>query len=236
MRLELNFKIEKNELPIDFRRIFVSFFKNSIEKYDKDLFETIYGVGQEKKLTFAPFFTPEQFQHDKIILKTNNIKIILSTEDDLLGLHYFNAFLQNLETPYHFNQNILFLTRVIKITENKIEKNETIFKLLSPLIIREKLDENKSWYHLLDDKGMDILKRNMITTLKNQFPLKYLEEVKIFPIETKKTVLTFYGIKMQGTLGVIKIEGRKEILNSLYKSGALSSKKSMGFGLLEVIQ
>ncbi|MGL5544130.1 MAG: CRISPR-associated endoribonuclease Cas6 [Cetobacterium sp.] len=41
---------------------------------------------------------------------------------------------------------------------------------------------------------------------------------------------------MQGTLGLIEIRGRKEILNSLYKSGALSSRKSMGFGMLDIIE
>ena len=41
---------------------------------------------------------------------------------------------------------------------------------------------------------------------------------------------------MQGSLGVIKVKGRKEILNYIYKSGVLSSRKSMGFGLLEVVE
>lgn len=236
MRLELNFVVENNALPIDFRKSLVSFFKTIIESYDKDLFKKLYDVGQEKRITFAPFFTPLQFNQEEIILKSNNIKVIFSAEDDLLGLHFFNAFLQNLNNPYRFKNNILTLTRAIKIKEQKIENNEAIFKLLSPLIIREQLDEKKSWYHLLDEKGLTVLKRNLLATLKDDFPQKYLEEIEIIPLETKKTITTFYGIKMQGSLGLIKIMGRKEILNSLYKSGALSSRKSMGFGLLEVIE
>lgn len=236
MRLELNFIIKNNELPIDFRKTLVSFFKNTIEIYDKDLFKKLYDIGQEKRTTFAPFFTPLHFNQDRIILKNNNIKVIFSTEDDLLGLHYFNAFLQSLNNPYNLKHNTLILIRVIKIKEKKIENSEVIFKLLSPLIIREQLNEKKSWYHLLDEKGLTILKRNLLTTLKDDFPQKYLEELKIIPLATKKTITTFYGIKMQGNLGLIKIIGKKEILNNLYKSGALSSRKSMGFGLLEIIE
>ncbi|MGL4865024.1 CRISPR-associated endoribonuclease Cas6 [Cetobacterium sp.] len=236
MRLELNFIVEKNEIPIEFRKTIVSFFKSVIENYDKDLFKSLYDIGKEKRVTFAPFFTPLQFNKDSILLKSNNIKVIFSTEDELLGLHYFNAFLQNLENSYTFKNNKLTLTRAIKTKEKKIENDKAIFKILSPLIIREQLDEDKSWYHLLDEKGIEILKRNLLATLKGEFPEKYLEELEIFPLETKKVVTTFYGIKMQGTLGIIEIRGRKEILNSLYKSGALSSRKSMGFGMLDIIE
>lgn len=236
MRLELNFIVENNELPIEFRKTLVSFFKNVIESYDRDLFKKLYDIGQEKRITFAPFFTPLQFNQDKIILKNNNVKVIFSAEDDLLGLHYFNAFLQNLNNSYNLKQNTLTLIRAVKIKEKKIEDNEAVFKLLSPLIIREQLNEKKSWYHLMDEKGLTILKRNLLTTLKADFPEKYINELKIIPLETKKAIITFYGIKMQGNLGLLKIIGRKEILNSLYKSGALSSRKSMGFGLLEIIE
>ncbi len=236
MRLELNFIVEKNEIPIEFRKTIVSFFKSVIENYDKDLFKSLYDIGKEKRVTFAPFFTPLQFNKDSILLKSNNIKVIFSTEDELLGLHYFNAFLQNLENSYTFKNNKLTLIRAIKIKEKKIENDKAIFKILSPLIIREQLNEDKSWYHLLDEKGIEILKRNLLTTLKGEFPEKYLVELEIFPLETKKVVTTFYGIKMQGTLGIIEIRGRKEILNSLYKSGALSSRKSMGFGMLDIIE
>ena len=236
MRLELNFIVEKNEIPIEFRKTIVSFFKSVIENYDKDLFKSLYDIGKEKRVTFAPFFTPLQFNKNSILLKSNNIKVIFSTEDELLGLHYFNAFLQNLENSYTFKNNKLTLIRAIKIKEKKIENDKAIFKILSPLIIREQLNEDKSWYHLLDEKGIEVLKRNLLTTLKGEFPEKYLVELEIFPLETKKVVTTCYGIKMQRTLGIIEIRGRKEILNSLYKSGALSSRKSMGFGMLDIIE
>lgn len=236
MRLELNFYLSKNELPLDYRRMIVSFFKKTIELYNKGLLKLVYDIGQEKNITFAPFFNPKEFTKDKIILNNGDIKVIISIEDELLGLHFFNAFLQNLEKSYYISENILNLSRVKKLKEKKIENNEATFKIISPLIIREKKDEKKSWYHLLDEEGIKILKRNLISTLKDSFPEKYLNEVEIIPMETKKTVTTFYGIKMQGSLGVIKVSGRKEILNSFYKGGTLSSRKSMGFGLLEVLE
>lgn len=236
MRLELNFTLNKKELPIDYRRIIVSFFKNTLENYDKDLFKMIYDVGQEKKVTFAPFFNPESFGENIIELKNYNIKIIFSTEDELLGLHFFNAFLLNLEKEYKFGMNAITLTRVIKLKEKEIGNEEVIFKILSPLLIREQINEKKSWYHLLDEKGIEILKKNLVFSLKNLYPEKYVNELKIVPIEIKKTVTKFYGIQIQGTLGTVKISGKKEILNTIYKSGVLSSRKSMGFGLVEILE
>lgn len=236
MRLELNFTVDKNELPLDYRRVIISFFKKTIEGYSKDLYKILYEIGQEKHMTFAPFFNPKEFQKEKIILNSSNIKLIFSVEDELLGLHFFNAFLQNLNKSHSFSNNKLDLNRVIKIKEKIIDQDEVFFKIQSPLIIREKLDEKKSWYHLLDDKGISILKRNLLESLKDKFPVKYLQEIEIEAINYKKIIVSFYGIKMQGSLGVIKVKSRKEILNYIYKSGVLSSRKSMGFGLLEVVE
>lgn len=235
MRIELNYKVENNKIPMDFRRIIVSHHKKTMELYNKELFEILYGIGVEKDVVFSLFFSPEKFEDDYILLKDNKIKVFVSIADEILGIHYLNAFLQNLNNGLKFKDNVLTLEKAIKLREKRIEKDEVIFKITSPLIIREKLDEKRSWYHILDEKGIKILKRNLKESLKNKYPERYIDEIKITPIKTKQTITKFYGIKMQGTLGMIKVEGKKEILNHLYKSGALSSKKSMGFGYLEIV-
>lgn len=235
MRIELNYRVENNKIPMDFRRIIVSHHKKTMELYNKELFEMLYDIGVEKDVVFSLFFSPEKFENDYIFLKDNKIKVLISIANEILGIHYLNAFLQNLNNGLKFKDDILTLEKVIKLKEKIIEKDEVIFKITSPLIIREKLDEKRSWYHILDEKGIEILKRNLKESLKNKYPEKYIDEMKIIPLETKQTITKFYGIKMQGTLGIIKVEGKKEILNYLYKSGALSSKKSMGFGYLEIV-
>lgn len=236
MRIELILCLDGKEIPIDYRSGILSFLKNSLKQYNDEIYHLVYDVGQEKDITFSPFFIPEEFQKDKIILKNNFIKIFYSVENQLLGLHIYNSFLNILNKPYPFFNTTIKLDRVNKLKEKEILNETTVFKILSPVIIREQLSQDKSWYHSLDEKGMDILKKNMIHKLKNRFPEKYLESLEIKPLKLKKTITTFYGIQMLGSLGVIEIKGKKEILNYLYKSGLSTSRKSSGFGMLDILE
>lgn len=234
MRLELYFNLENNTLPIDYRRGFLSFFKKTLELYNTDIFKLIYGIGKKKNITFAPFFSLNKFSKNFIILKKNDVKVIFSTDDQLLGIHFFNAFKNMIEIPRSFFKNTITLKKIIQIKEKEITKNSINFKILSPIIIREQIDEKRSWYHFLDEKGISILKKNLFEQLKNKFSEKDLQEIKIEPISIKKTVVFFYNINMTATLGSIKVEAKKEILEYFYKSGISPSKKSAGFGMLDI--
>lgn len=235
MRIELHYTIENMKIPMEFRRVIVSHHKKTMELYNKDIFKQLYEKGKEKDVVFSFFFSPIKFEKEHIILKDNRVKVLISIADEILGIHYLNAFLQNLNNELRFENNIITLKKVIRKKEKIIESNEVVFKITSPLIIRDKIDEKKSWYYFLDEKGIEILKRNLKRNLKDKYPEKYIDDIKIIPVMVKKVVTSYYGIKMQGTLGIIKVEGKKELLNYLYKSGALSSRKSMGFGYLDIV-
>lgn len=234
MRIELYFSLENNILPTDYRRGFLSFFKKSLELYNLDIFNIIYGIGKKKDITFAPFFSLEKFDKNTIFLKKNDIKLIFSTEDQLLGIHFLNAFKNMIGKKRSFFKNSITLKKIKQVKEKEITTNCITFKTLSPIIIREQIDEKKSWYHYLDEKGILILKNNLLDYLRNRFPEKELKEIKIEPISIKKTVVFFYNINMTATLGIIKITADKEILNYFYKSGLSPSKKSAGFGMLDI--
>lgn len=237
MRFELIFGLEKEIIPIDYRSGILSYFKSTFEKSDETLYSSIYEKGVEKNITFSVFFKVKEFKKDCIILKDKDIKIVYSVEDTLLAIKIFNAFLDNLHQSYPFyKENKIKLMKIVKKDEEKIEGDEVIFKLLSPMIIREKLDEKKSWYYELDKKGIEVWKKNIKHSLSKKFPERYLEELEIEGISTKKTVIKFYKINMVGTLGVIKVKGKKEILNFLYKSGVSTSRKSFGFGMVDIIK
>lgn len=235
MRFELIFSLENLEIPLDYRSGILSFFKKALEEYNKEILHLVYDIGKQKDITFSPFFIPESFEKDKIILKNNIFKIFYSVENQLLGIHIYNSFLNILNKTYPFFENIIKLERVNRLDEKEINQDTVIFKILSPVIIREQLSENKSWYHLLDEKGIEILKKNMVYTLKDRFPEKYLEELTIKPLKMKKTITTFYGIQMMGSIGTIEVNGKKEILTYLYKSGLSTSRKSSGFGMVDIL-
>ncbi|MGK4198688.1 CRISPR-associated endoribonuclease Cas6 [Fusobacterium sp. HC1336] len=235
MRIELNFLLTSNTIPADYRRGFLSFFKMSFEKYDKKIFDLIYNIGAKKDFTFAPFFHLDSFHNQTFYLNKKNLKVLMSIEDDLLGLHFYKAFENVISQEHHFFSNTISLKKVQQIEEKVINSNSVIFKILSPIIIREKLNEEKSWYHTLDSKGIEVLKENLIHSLNEKFDKKTIQALQIEPINIKKTVVTFYKIKMNATLGTIKITGDKKLLEYLYKSGLSSSKKSAGFGMLDIL-
>lgn len=237
MRFELYLELKKNIIPIDYRSGVLSYFKSTFEKSDEILYNSIYEKGVEKNITFSIFFKVKEFKKDCIVLKDKNIKIVYSVEDTLLAIKIFNAFLDNLHRSYPFyKDNTINLIKVIKKDEKEIDKDEVVFKLLSPMIIREQIDEKKSWYYELDEKGINIWKKNIKHSLSKKFPERYLDELEIEGIATKKTVIKFYKINMVGTLGTIRIKGKKEILNFLYKSGVSTSRKSFGFGMVDIIK
>ena len=108
---------------------------------------------------------------------------------------------------------------------------------LSPIVIREQIEkegEKKEWFHLLDEKGIEILKKNMCYSLKEKFKIGELEALEIKPIEVRKTVVHFYKIKFPATNGKLVIKGDKKILNYLYRIG-LGGKCPSGFGMLELL-
>lgn len=237
MRFKLEFQIKNNTIPLDYRRGIVSYFKRCLINYNEEIFNLVYGVGAKKDITFAPIFSIKNFSKENIELHNGNLKVFYSIEDTLLGIHIYNSLSKyiNKEAPF-FSKNTITLKNITSIDEKIISNNEVIFKLLSPMIIREQLDENKSWYHTLDEKGIEIWKKNIIFSLKEKFPINELKKISIENINTKKTVVKFYKTNMVAILGTVKVKGDENILNFLYKRGLSTSRKSFGFGMVDIIE
>lgn len=234
MRYEIELELKEKILPLDYRRNFISLFKKVLEDYNKDLKEAIYEKSDIKNFTYSIYLPIEKIEGGKIFLKSSRIKLFLSTEDIMLSLHFLNAFLESKSKKIILNsENSVEIIKVKKLHEKEIKENYRVFKTLSPIVVKEHTRE-KDFYHLLDEEGIKVLKKNIIFNLKDKFPIKYLEEIEIIPIETKKTVVSYYGIKMQVTLGTIGIKGNKDILTHFYKCG-LGSKRSAGFSMLDLI-
>lgn len=235
MRMKLEFFLDDNKIEYDYRRIIISFFKKTLETYNEDIKEIVYGIGSKKEMCFSPFFKAKEFKDGHIILENGKLNIFISFNDKLLGIHFFNALLGMINKEFRFRDNVLKLEKVSKVEEKNIKTEEVVFKLLSPLVIREILDNRKSWYHYLDEKGLEILKKNLIYNLKEKFPVEYIEKLEIVPLDIRKVIVEFYGLKIQSTLGTIRVKGKKEILEYLYRTGLSTSKKSAGFNMLDVV-
>lgn len=237
MRLKIECSLENKIIMLDYNRKILSFFKKSLELYSKEIKENYYGKPCEKDMSFSCFFPLQKIENDKIYLKENNFKIFITFNSIVDGIHFYNSFIlaKNKKTKFISGGNSFFIKNITKINEKPILKDIAIFKTLSPIVIREKRECEKDWYHFLDEKGIEILKKNICYSLKEKFSLEKLEKLEIIPIDMKKTVVNFYDIKFTATKGTFAIKGDKKILEYFYKSG-FGSRKSSGFGMQELIK
>lgn len=232
MRFEIRCKLKEKVISTDYRRKILSFFKRSLEEYNVDIKRAIYDDPKRRNFTFSVYLPVEKIEKGRIYLKNKDIKIFLSIENMMEGLHFLNALLGSKEKKFPMSENSFIVDEIRERQEKEITRDMAIFKTLSPIVIRE---GKNSWYHDFDEKGLKILKKNTLYNLKETFSKASLEEFEIVPIKTKRTVVNFYKANFPVTLGIFYVKADKKILNFLYKSG-FGSRSSAGFGMLEIIE
>lgn len=231
MRYEIRFKLDEARIIIDYRRKIMSYIKSILEAYDKSIKDKFYDTNKSKEFTFSVYLPIQKFTKEEIILKNDLMKVYLSINGMEDSLHFTNAVLGSVNQTYLLGKNKMKVLGVRPIREKEIRSNQAIFKTMSPIVIRE---HDNQWFHDFDEKGIDILKKNTVANLSEKFPERYLEELKFIPFEIKRTVTKHYDIMFPVSNGIFKVEGRREILDYLYKTG-IGSKSSAGFGMVEVL-
>ncbi|MCS5420966.1 MULTISPECIES: CRISPR-associated endoribonuclease Cas6 [Psychrilyobacter] len=235
MRFEIRCKLEKKVISTDYRRKILSFFKRSLEEYNREIKKAIYDDPERRNFTFSVYLPVEKIEKDRVYLKNDGIKVFLSVENMMEALHFLNALIGSKGKKFSMGENSFVVRSIHKREEIEIVRDEVIFKALSPIVIREVREGKNSWYHDFDKKGMEILKKNTLYNLKDKFYKSSLEEFEVVPIKTRRTVVSFYKSNFPVTLGTFYVKADKKILNYLYKSG-FGSRSSAGFGMLEVIE
>lgn len=237
MRLKIECILENNNVFLDYNRKILSFFKKSLELYNEEIKNNYYGEPYEKDMSFSCFFPFEKIENNKILLKEKSFKIFITFNSIVDGIHFYNSFIlaKNKKLKFMLEDNSFLIKNITKLNEKQILEDKAIFKTLSPVVIREKRECEKDWYHFFDEKGIKVLKKNICYSLKEKFLLRELEKLEIIPIDIRKTVVNFYNIKFTATKGTFAVKGDKKILEYFYKSG-FGSRKSSGFGMLELIK
>lgn len=243
MRIKVEFECESVELPLDYRRKFISYLKSALEDYNNDLFTALYGEGHSpKSFCFSIYFLPEvTIAKDGIKLHSKRFLVWFTTRDVLVGVHLVNAFMarHNKWFPLADCNNKLKALSITKVQEYSITDNVVRFKILSPIVIRDHDEkEGKDWFLTFEDEGFEeIWKRNLKTELQNALGRDVsgdINALRIKPIHLKKTVVKNYEIFIPCTIGKLVVEGENYLLEYLYKAG-VGSKRSMGFGCLDVV-
>lgn len=237
MRLKIECILDKSEVSISYNRKIISFFKKSLEEYDFEIKKEIYDNLKEKEMSFACYFPIKNIENDIIYLKGNRFNIYITFSSLLLGINYYNAFLlsKQKENEFKICDNKFKIKNIVKIKEKEITRDIAIFKTLSPVVIRERMEKNRDRYHFLDKKGIEVLKKNIIFNLKEKFEIKELESIEIIPIDIKKTIVNLYDIKFTVSKGILAIKANRKILEYFYKKG-LGSKLNSGMGMLEILE
>lgn len=239
MRIQLEFIVQKNELPIEYRRVFLSYIKFCLSNFNegKEL-ENYYGPAKEKEYSFAIFFEKPEFLKTKVTFKSNKVRMIFSTADKMTWYIIYAMFLENKHKKFPLPENNeMTLVDIQKRNDIKITGNEVLFRTLSPLCIRKhEKDTGSDYYYSYIHKDF---KDEFNKVVKNQlgkhgFTPMEIESLDIKPLWCKKVIIKHYDNKIECTIGKILLKGTSDILQYLMDAG-VGSRKSAGFGLLELI-
>lgn len=243
MRFKLTFNVVSKVIPKDYRSCIISYFKHCLENNNKTYLEKYFSKSSSaKNYTWGIYFGKIKFLNKEIELEKNSFILNFSTSSSEEGVIFFNSFMGEIGKQYPFGKNnFIFLENIQMVQEKTIEKNFIEFRTLSHILVKERIKgTNKDNYlTFLDDSWIKVLKNNLKFQLKDYFdfdPSYDIDSLKIFIDKnlTKKTVVTNYGISFPVTYGKIALEGKQYLLDYFSKSG-IGSKKSLGFGFIEMI-
>lgn len=237
MKYIARFKLKTNYIPMDYRRIIISFFKNAISKYlDGHFYNELYSEGaKEKNFVWAIRFNRPKFNGDIIELKDNEMRIILKFGDANTALIYYSSLLDQKNINFNIgDNNQLTLKEIRMVPEKEIIEDTVEFKIISPICLRQHDEEkNKDWYVSIGDENFGIeLNKKLKEDLK--YYDKEIDSLLFNFSNLKKVVVKAYGIKIAATIGTFVVKGDLKVLNHI-KDRGLGSRRNSGFGMVEPI-
>lgn len=235
MKILLQFKLKNNKLPIDYRRVILSFFKKALSEIaDGKYYEKYYFKPERRNFSFAVNLPNPKFSKSEITLEENRFRITFSTSDKMTGFVFMSAFIKqkgnNFSAPLG---NVFILTNISQIGDKTASSSTALVKMLSPLCIREhSRDENKNSYYSVASESFEKKANKIIQEqlIESGFDDERVKGFSIKPLNSKKTVVFHYGNYIECSLGEFVLNGDKAIINYLLQSG-IGSRKSAGFGL-----
>ena len=237
MRIKLYFELEKEEIPIQYRKTIISYVKHCLEKYDTKYYSQYYNEKDPiiKQYAFSAYYKQQNIEKDKIILKDKNLELNITTSDYETGIILYNSFNKQKYQKYPLNNNTMTLKNITMIIEKEITTDKIIVKFQAPLCVRSRENSKDYYYSYENEKFEEILKINIKEQLKiTNIPLETVDTFKIKPIKAKKIIIKFYEKYIECSTGTFELSGNKELLEYLYKSG-MGSKHSAGFGMFQII-
>lgn len=240
-KIILEFKLAKNEFPIEYRKTILSFIKKSLSDcnsgkyYDKYFKDNI-----QKDYCFSVDLPGPKYKNGKIELYKDVIKVIFSADDsNKTNLILYSAFIKQKGKVFKLenNNSVKLLSVKVKNSEN-IVNSRAIFKTAkgSSICVREhNKEKNEDKYYIYSDpefrEKLDIVLKNELRSIISE---KDIEEIVVNPIQCSKCVVKHYGNYIDTSIGLFEISAKPYILNYLHNVG-IGSRKSAGFGMIELV-
>lgn len=243
--MRIKIEINTNRIPLSYRMPIVSMIKNTLEKYSPEYYKKLYFFENKKNkkikpFTFSVFLEDYQMEKEEINIK-EKIYLVISTPDTELFINIYNGLLKMSKYTYN-NKFTLSIGKIILLREKPINSEETIFKVLSPIVIK---DKSGKFLNVEDEKYVNELNYISDLSLKTYRgfgltkPLKF-EQVDYEKVVVKEKISGFKEVTKKDTFyitgykGIFKLTGDKEDLRLLYELG-IGYRRSQGFGNVEVI-
>lgn len=242
MRFVLNFELKENILPVEYRKVVLSYIKNALTNCnDGKYFDKYFNGAEQKDYCFTVMLPKSTFKKDYVYLKENKFKIVFSCgEKEKTALILYSAFIAEKDKSYPLAKgNFMTLRSLSFINSDEIKNNRVIFKtsLGSGLCVREHdRVTKKDNYYVFND---DLFREKINFVLKNQllkagFTEEEVNCVKVNPIDCKKVAVKHYNFFIAVSIGIFEMQGDYRVLQYLYDVG-IGSRKSMGFGMVDLV-
>ena len=239
MKFVSEFALEKEELPIDYRRCILSYLKHCLTQANGGkYFDDYYVPGKEKPFCFSVVFSTPKFSKDMVQVMSKKMKLVISSADVKTAFILFSAIAAQKGKTYSLPLgNSMRMVSIRQVKEPEVHSSRILVKMMEPLCIRNHNKEtNKDWYYSCKDQ--EAFERESTRVIKTQLMLAgYSEEqsnVKLIPVDPKMVIIKHYSINIECTIGTFIMEGNPEVLNYLLKNG-IGSRKSSGFGVAQLM-
>ena len=239
MKFVSEFALEKEELPIDYRRCILSYLKHCLTQANGGkYFDDYYVPGKEKPFCFSVVFSTPKFSKDMVQVMSKKMKLVISSADVKTAFILFSALAAQKGKTYSLPLgNSMRMVSIRQVKEQEVHSSRILVKMMEPLCIRNHNKEtNKDWYYSCKDQ--EAFERESTRVIKTQLMLAgYSEEqsnVKLVPVDPKMVIIKHYSINIECTIGTFIMEGNPEVLNYLLKNG-IGSRKSSGFGVAQLM-
>lgn len=239
MKILLTFLTKGEKFPLDYRRVFLSFFKKSLSSVaDGKYFEKYYGCYKRRPFTFTVSLKSPDFSGEYIRLGDNRVRLGFSTGDSLTGFVFMSAFINMKDKPFPLEGgNSMVLKSVNTAKDKTVQGNSALIKMLSPLCVRQHDSAlNRDAYYSVAsedfaEKCHEVISEQLIS---EGFSKELAESAELIPVNCKKTVVKHYGCYIECSIGEFAVNADKAVINYFLQYG-VGSRKSSGFGFAELI-